>query len=140
MLEELAKKDKQWRRIAFNICKDKMLADDLTNDMYLKLYKVDKEINDFYVIVTIKNLFLQHIRNDKALLKLNDVENYILSADPFEPDDYQAEILKEVHWLAKGYLELLHDNSLRQVSKQLKTDVNFIHRTVTKERERWVKK
>ena len=42
MVEQLSKKDAYWRKIAFNICKDKSTADDLVNDMYLKLYDCKK--------------------------------------------------------------------------------------------------
>jgi DNA-directed RNA polymerase specialized sigma24 family protein len=42
VLEELSKKDEYWRQIAFKICKDKYLADDLVNEMYLKLYNNEK--------------------------------------------------------------------------------------------------
>ena len=58
MIEQLAKKDTYWRRIAYNICKNKMLADDLVQDMYLALSNVTKEINDFYVIIVIRNIYL----------------------------------------------------------------------------------
>ena len=37
ILAELAKKDAQWRKMAFQICKDKDLADELVQEMYLKL-------------------------------------------------------------------------------------------------------
>ena len=40
MLNEICKKDKYWRTIAFAICKDKDLADDLVQDMYVKLHNV----------------------------------------------------------------------------------------------------
>ena len=37
MLKELAKRDKDWRKMAFQICGNKMTADDLVQDMYLKI-------------------------------------------------------------------------------------------------------
>ncbi len=42
ILESLSKKDKYWRQIAFNICKDKSLADDLVQEMYLRRYENDR--------------------------------------------------------------------------------------------------
>ena len=37
ILKELSSNDKKWRKIAYGICKDKQLADDLVQDAYLKL-------------------------------------------------------------------------------------------------------
>lgn len=63
MLEELSKRDKDWRDIAYKICKDKQLADDLVQDMYLKLHdKEYKEINEWFVWVTIRNIFLNKLK------------------------------------------------------------------------------
>jgi hypothetical protein len=67
MLELLCKKDDFWRRVAFNICKDKTLADDLVQEMYIKLSDCTKEINDFYVIITIKNIFLNHLKKESLI-------------------------------------------------------------------------
>ena len=62
MLHQLAKKDSKWREIALKICKDKMLADDIVQEMYLKLANNKKQINDFYVIIVIRNLFIDEIK------------------------------------------------------------------------------
>ena len=78
MLEVLAKKDSYWRSIAFNICKDRMLADDLVSEMYIRLMDCKKEINDFYVIVTIKNIFLQEIKTKNTVSIEKFYTQYIL--------------------------------------------------------------
>ena len=41
MLKELSKLDSEWRKIALKICNNKMLSDDLVNDMYLKMHKLN---------------------------------------------------------------------------------------------------
>ena len=38
MLLELSKKDKKWRHIALKLCGNKDLADDIVQEMYLKLH------------------------------------------------------------------------------------------------------
>ncbi len=51
---ELSKKDKKWRHIALKLCGNKELADDIVQDMYLKLH--DKEdLKDFYVVLKLLN-------------------------------------------------------------------------------------
>ena len=78
MLQELSKEDKKWRRMALAICRNKQLADDLTNDMYLQLHKANyKEINDWFIFVIIKNLYLHHLRKTnktKLFTELDKVE------------------------------------------------------------------
>lgn len=135
MLEQLAKKDIYWRKIALKICNNKMLADDLVNDMYLALNNCKKDINDFYVIVTIKNLFLQEIKNNKST-DLND--NFTIDA-PFELDDQEKKIVDNVYWVAKEYIEMNETMSVREIGKVLNTNYNFVHHTIKKEKLKWQK-
>jgi DNA-binding MarR family transcriptional regulator len=137
MLEKLAIKDKQWRQIAFKICKDKMLADDLVNEMYLKLANNTKEINDFYVIVTIKNLFLQEIKNKKTVC-IDNFYNFTTDSD-FEADDKQKEVLDNIYWVAKEYILMNETKSLREMAKELNTDYSYIHRIIKNEKKKWSK-
>lgn len=135
MLEKLAIKDKYWRSVALKICKDKMLADDLVSDMYLALANNTKEINDFYVIVTIKNLFLQHIKQNKTTA-LND--NYTVP-EAFELDDKEQEVIKGIYWVARDYIELNQTMSLREIGKLLNTNHRYIHGIIKKEKQKWQK-
>jgi len=135
MLETLCLKDKYWRKIAYNICKDKMMADDLVSEMYLKLANCKKDINDFYVIVTIKNLFLSEIKNKKTV----SIDNFYNFTTPetFEPDDNEQEIIENIYWVAKDYIELNQTMSIRKIGKLLNTDYNYIHKIITNEKKKW---
>tara|TARA_R110002072_G_scaffold160813_2_gene312217 strand:- start:352 stop:951 length:600 start_codon:yes stop_codon:yes gene_type:complete len=64
-INELAEDDAKWRTIAAKITGNKASADDLVQDMYLKLMEVDKDINDYYVTLTLKSLFIDGIRKSK---------------------------------------------------------------------------
>lgn len=133
MLEELSKKDIYWRRVAFNICKDKMLADDLVNEMYLKLHDCKKEINDFYVVMVIRNMFIDTTKKNKTL-SIEGFDHPQVSND-FELDDKQKDILDNMYWLAKGYFELSTEMSLREMGKELNTNYMYIHRVMAKARK-----
>ncbi len=135
MLDQLCKKDTYWRKVAFKICKDKMLADDIVSEMYLKLANCTKEINDFYVIVTIKNIFLQEIKNKKTV----SIENFYNFTTPehFEPDDRQQEVIENIYWVARDYIELNQTMSLREIGKLLNTNHRFIHGIIQKEKSKW---
>ena len=68
MLTELSKNDAQWRKMAFSNCKDKNLADDITNDMYIKLHTCKKkynEIDEGYIFRVIKNTYLHYLRKQR---------------------------------------------------------------------------
>ncbi len=128
MLDILAKKDTQWRKIAFNICKDKYLADDLVNDMYLALANNEKASNDFYVIIVIRNLFLHHTKTKKEV----NIEDIVIteSINNFEINDEQLETLTNLKWWEKELLELSFDYSLRELEKKYNINYAFIHRTI----------
>ena len=138
MLEILAQKDALWRKIAFKICKDRMLADDLVSEMYLKLSNCTKEINDFYVIVTIKNIFLSEIKAKKTV-SIEDFYNFT-TPEQFDLDDNEKEIVENIYWVARDYIELNETMSLREIGKLLNTNYNFIHQTITKAKNKWQNK
>ena len=49
MITTLSENHSEWLNIAFHICRDQYLADDLVQDMYLRIHKYPpkKEINNF---------------------------------------------------------------------------------------------
>ena len=142
MIEELSKKDALWRKVALNICKDKQLADDLVQDMYIKLYDCKKQINDFYVVIVLRNLFLDTIKqkNKRKQVDIDSFYNLEANVSSFEMDDEETKIVNEMYWLAKGYFELSYDMSLREMAKELNTNYMYIYRTMIKANNKWQEK
>ena len=136
MLEELCKKDTKWREIAFKICKDRMLADDIVQDMYLKLSNNTKQINDFYVIILMRNLFLDHIKKEKLKISIESLYHLEHKDNTFEIDDEQKKLIENLYWVAKDYFIMSFDMSLRQMAKELNTNYGFIYRTMKKEKDK----
>lgn len=138
MLDVLCKKDEFWRKTAFIICKDKMLADDLVSDMYLKLFDCKKEINDFYVIRTIRNLFLDHIKS-KNNVSIDNFYNLAENNNNFEADDYELSIIQDCEklpYLQNGLLKESYDLSVRQISEKYQhINYGLIHRELDKARK-----
>lgn len=138
MLEILAQKDALWRKIAFKICKDRMLADDLVSEMYLKLSNCTKEINDFYVIRTIRNLFLDHIKS-KNNVSIDNFHNLVENNNTFEADDYELSIIQDcekLSYLQNGLLKESYDLSVRQISEKYQhINYGLIHRELDKARK-----
>jgi DNA-directed RNA polymerase specialized sigma24 family protein len=138
MLQELAKKDALWRRIAFNIARDKSTADDLVQEMYIKLADCNKEINDFYVAIVIKNIFLDEIRKNKtvSLNKFDVVDNH----KSFELEDKEQELLNSLKWWEKDLIELTFDNSLHQIERDYNINYQFTRRVLIKAKNKWQEK
>ena len=128
MLEELSKKDEYWRQIAFKICKDKYLADDLVNEMYLKLYNNEKASIDWYVIIVIRNLFIDFTKQ-RIEISVDEITPKEIN-NTFEIDDNELELIKALKWWERELLELSFDHSLRELGEKLNINYAFIHRTI----------
>lgn len=70
MLELLAKEHTLWIKMVVNMGCSKDVAEDIVQEMYIKLYRLikdenkimynDEEVNRFYVFVTLKNLYIDY--------------------------------------------------------------------------------
>lgn len=138
MLGLLAKKDNYWRQIAYKICKDKYLADDIVNDMYLKLADNEKAKNDFYVVIVIRNLFIDTTKERKYI---TIDENFTKEVNTnYELDDNELQLIDSLEWWERDLIELSHDYSLRELGKKLNINYAFIHRTIKRVRNGTTKK
>lgn len=138
MLDELAKKDSQWRKAAFNICKDKMLADDIVQDMYIYFSNKNKTVNDYYVVRKLMGLFIDYIRTNKKTISLEAMHYLEDRNKPFEPNDEEYEILLRfygLHWREQQLIIEHHvnDKSLRKIEEEFPM-INYGHvfRTIRK--------
>jgi len=139
MIEQLCKKDKFWRIVAYRICKDKFKADDIVQDMYLRLYDCKKEINDFYVIITMKNIFLGNIKKESLLVPIDRYD--FSNENTFEIDDAESELMKSLLWWEKELLEISHDKSLREIQKEYNINYQFVNRIIQRARKKlWEEK
>ncbi len=137
ILDELSKKDKEWRKAAYVICKDKMLADDLVQEMYFKLMNRTKW-NDYFVFITLRNLFLDHLRKQKDV-RLEELHYIEDRSEVFEPDDEEQKILDafdKLDWVQKELLlERANGMSLRDIQKRYNINYGYTYRETTKAKE-----
>ena len=140
MLDELAKRDKDWRKMAYHICKCHSQADDIVQDMYLYFANYNKIVNDFYVYFCIKQIYLRKIQREK-IKTVELIDNYNTFADnyDFELDEIKEITLKKVKQLPFFERELLklttQEMSQRELARQ--TDINLlvIQKTVKKTKQ-----
>lgn len=82
MIKKLAKRDKEWRKIAFHICKNADIADEITQEMYLKCHKAmlrGKILNSWYVYRCMKSSFLDILRRNKKVKTFSELEEGVLT-------------------------------------------------------------
>lgn len=144
MLEQLAKKDNYWRKVAYRICKDRFIADDIVQEMYINLADCKKEINDFYVTITMLNIYRAEYNKSKNIISLvgNEFsEEFNINEHIEENNKHEfklkryKEIVSDLKWYEKELLELSSDNSLREMEEQVKLNYQFIRRTLLKIKE-----
>ena len=126
MLEELCKRDKDWRRMAFHICKSKELADDIVQDMYIKFSNYNKSLNEYYVFFALKSIFLDYLRKEKTKVELNEnlcnFDEYDYDSDKIK--ELALEKVKQLPYFEKELLTITQEISQRQLARE--TDISFI--------------
>ena len=126
MLEELCKRDKDWRRMAFHICKSKDIADDIVQDMYIKFSNYNKVLNDYYVFFAIKSIFLDYLRKEKTKVELNEnlcnFDEYDFEQDKIK--ELALEKVKQLPYFEKELLTVTQEISQRKLARE--TDISFI--------------
>lgn len=136
MLKELCKKDSKWRSIAFGLCKDKSLADDIVQDMYIKASRYDKPLNDGYIRRIIYSLFIDHCRKKPITTPLQNLHFIEDCVSTFEPDDQEFELLERydsLNWKQKELIQISYDKSLREIEKEYPMiNYGYAHREIKK--------
>ena len=117
ILKELSKCDNKWRKIAFQVCKDKQLADDLVNDAYLKvMYRT--ECTEPYFRRVIRNLFNDYIKRQNKYSE--HIQELSYEDDTHQLTDYECRVLNRFYKLPELTQELIKkkaDLSFRQLEE-----------------------
>jgi DNA-directed RNA polymerase specialized sigma24 family protein len=130
VINELAKKDSKWREVALKICKDKSLADDLVNDMYLKVYDRQlTDINDSYIYRIIYTSFIDHKRKTKKIIQLDDFSfmEHITDDNVLDFRMMITRALEELHIFDCEVLLHTHERSLRDNEDLLGIQFTKLH-------------
>jgi len=131
MIATLSKNHSEWLKIAFHICKDLYIANDLVQDMYLRIHKYPpkKEINNFYIYVIIKHCFYDHCKNEKQYTQLNErtleQSEDVTNEAYFSFLDRLDDELDKLHWYKKRLILNRQEESPRVIQK--KTGINYMH-------------
>lgn len=139
-LQEIAEHDSEWRKIALRITRDKHHADDIVQDMYLKLSdKEDKNITPYYVIMTLESIFKDYHKMQGIQLNYNsnlfEESEHIYNESKFEPTDREQVFIdraKKLPYIEREILAESYDRSIRHVADTFDMTRMFVHRRLKK--------
>jgi len=138
-LEKVFSKNKDWVRICMSFGCNKTTAEDLTQEMYLKLatllrnnnsldiYYDESQINYFYIYKILRSLFLDLCRKEKKITKVNIdyLEKFIQEEEVTNDKDILGKmqqldnLLDKVYWYDKKVFDLVSEGmSIAELSKK----------------------
>jgi DNA-directed RNA polymerase specialized sigma24 family protein len=146
----LAQKQEDWIRIVKSFGCRQVVAEDLVQEMYIKIYKRlgndlnimydDKEINYYYVYRTLHTLFLDLKRKEQRVKKV-----YIEDVDidrPVEDIDYESayqkveEELGRAYWYNRKVFEIINGGeSVADLSRNSGINYYSLYNTYRKMKE-----
>ncbi len=126
IIHELAKKDAQWRKMALQICKNKDLADELVQNMYIKLSERTIPVSDGYIFVTLRSLFYDSLKNNDILI--DDFSKFEIEEEEYNEGIDYKELSKDLTWYERTLFELSTLHGQRELSRQTGIHIQTIHR------------
>ena len=131
LLDELSKRDKDWRRLALKICGCPETAHDLVQEMYLKIYNQEnirpfenRSHESVYVYRTLKSIWIDQNRT-KHEYTTNDpdvftnLEKYVKDDDILEFRKHINTVLNQMDLVDREVLLWTHQYSLRETAEIL---------------------
>ena len=143
MLEKLAENHKKWVAIAYNMCKCKDKANDIIQDMYIKMHELNKDVDDGYIYFVIRSIFIEEKRKQKEFAyepeKIEYIAN-VIELKNIEPDTTFNDLKKECYDQAYKKLEkhekvIIHFSStmgLREFARNSELSISLIQKTKRK--------
>jgi hypothetical protein len=112
--------------MALQICKCKDLADELVQNMYIKLSERTIPVSDGYIFVTLRSLFYDSLKNTDILI--DDFSKFEVEDEEYcEGIDY-SELSKDLTWYERTMFEQSTLLGQRELSRQTGIHIQTIHR------------
>ena len=131
MLEELSKNHQEWLKMALSICKNTTDAQDLVQDMYIKIHRIKpKKINKWYVYRTLSSIYIDNIRKRKETISIEqlfNLEDKQTDKDILEFRKMITTALEELQLFDCEILLHTHEKSLRKTEDELGIQFTKLH-------------
>ena len=109
--------------MAYSICGDKTQADDLVQEMYLKIYEASQrrelKINDFYIYQTMKSIFIDQIRKKREFATSDFSRFNLQECDRLEKRKELVKLLEVLTIPERECLIITFEMSLRKAADEL---------------------
>jgi len=153
ILELLSKRHDEWLRMAMSFGADRDSAQDLVQDMYLRMYKYvenperimydENEVNTYFVFVVLRNLFISS-QKGMTFSELEELDGEINEPNydmEMAHNDLIDDMWKEVegwHWYDTKLFKLYHntDMTIKKISEETKISERSIWNTLDNGRKR----
>ena len=143
MLEKLAENHKKWVAIAYKFCNCKETANDIVQDMYIKMYEINKDVDDGYIYFVIRSIFIEQKRKQKEFAYDFDAIEYYVNKNEFnivKQNNTFEDLKKECYDQAYKKLDkhekvIIHFSStmgLREFARNSELSISLIQKTKRK--------
>lgn len=154
MLEKLAVHQELWIKMLVNLGCKVDVAQDLVQDMYLKLHRLVKDesrimykddINRYFVWVTLRNLYYSYLKDKRNSIFYEILENDEIVEKQYDVEEDNAfeKIMSEVEKITSDWhisdqrlfdLYFIQGLSLRAISKGTGIGLSWIHNSILKQK------
>ena len=142
----IANKHMQWVEICMSFGCKKELAEDLTQEMYIKIMLLiekkgldimynESEINYYYIYKTLKTLFYDYKRKAKNinLISIDDIQISQNDINYIEPYLKVEKALKKMYWYDRKVFEIIQGGeSIAEFSRKSKIQYYSLYNTYKK--------
>jgi RNA polymerase sigma factor (sigma-70 family) len=151
LLTLLAKKHNDWLSMAYSFGLPKEEAEDLVQDMYLKMHKISQtkefipaeRTYEFYVYITMRNLFYDNKKAEVHKIDIDTIRTLATEDQDHNKEELETlldkmnQCIEELHWYDKKIFEIYYGRgeTIRQLSAGTKISSSSIFNTIKNVRE-----
>ena len=151
ILDLLSKRHDEWIRMTLSFGADRDTAQDIVQDMYLRMYKYvenperimynENEVNTYFVFVVLRNLFI----NSQKGMTFSELEELESEETNYEMEYAHNNLIGEMwdevdewHWYDAKLFRLYHttDMTIKKISEETKISERSIWNTLDNGRKR----
>ena len=145
LIDKLAKDDAKWRNVAYKICGDYDIAQDLVQEMYLKFskdtYNEYTDVTDYLAALVIRNEYMRGLKSgynsegSTKEVRLPEGFDVPEETSDFEVDDDHLGYIERFNELPMRQQELIlesYDYSIRDIADRFNINFMYVQRQIHK--------
>jgi DNA-directed RNA polymerase specialized sigma24 family protein len=132
MLEKLVQRNKDWQNLAYRICGNYDEAQDLVQEMYIRL-KDYEVVNEAMVAITLKNMWTNILKKKNREHSIEGFYSLTYDSQTFEATDKEQKYLDRFNDLPMVQQELIQESftkSVRQIGEDFNINYGYVHKKI----------